>query len=95
MNTFSAKKPSLKTLAGKKIDKLEKYALKSNIGRKLATIIYQSDIYIFFAKRMNEFKDFKLIEEVKHQPVPKHVAIIMDGNRRFAKSLDLSPEAGR
>ena len=50
--------------------------------------------YIFFSKQVREFKDLKLIEEVKKYPMPNHVAIIMDGNRRFAKSLDLIPEAG-
>jgi len=46
------------------------------------------------SRRIGNFKDYKLIEEVKQHPVPRHVAIIMDGNRRFAKSLDLSPEVG-
>ena len=43
---------------------------------------------------MNKFKDYKLIQQIKQHPVPKHIAIIMDGNRRFAKSFDLYPEAG-
>ena len=38
--------------------------------------------------------DYKLIDEIKKNPVPNHVAIIMDGNRRFAESFDLSPETG-
>jgi len=57
-------------------------------------MIYNSDIYNFFSKRINEFKDHKLLEEIKNHPVPQHVAIIMDGNRRFAKFLGLSPEVG-
>ena len=34
-----------------------------------------------------------LVKQVKSSPVPKHIAIIMDGNRRFAESIGLrSPE---
>jgi len=43
---------------------------------------------------ISEFRDYKLIEEIKQYPVPNHVAVIMDGNRRFAKSLGLTPKAG-
>ena len=44
--------------------------------------------------KINEFRDYKLIEEIKQYSLPKHIAIIMDGNRRFAKELGLSWEAG-
>jgi len=44
--------------------------------------------------KINEFRDYKLIEEIKQYTLPKHIAIIMDGNRRFAKELGLSWEAG-
>ena len=91
---IGAKKPSLKTLAGKKLNELEKYAMHSSITRKLTTTIYQSDAYNYFSKKVNEFRDYKLLEEIKQKPVPKHVAIIMDGNRRFATGLGLTPDAG-
>lgn len=91
---ISSKKPSLKTLAGKKLDELEEYALHSSITRKLGTIIYNSDAYNYISKKVNKFRDYKLIEQIKQTPVPKHVAIIMDGNRRFAASLGLTPNAG-
>jgi len=57
-------------------------------------MIYQSDIYNHISKKLKQFRDYKLLEEVKSKPVPKHIAIIMDGNRRFAKELDLKPNAG-
>ncbi|MFH1100921.1 MAG: polyprenyl diphosphate synthase [Methanobacteriota archaeon] len=56
--------------------------------------MYRSNIYTFFSKKINEFRDYNLREEVKKLPIPKHVAIIMDGNRRFAQTFDLAPEIG-
>lgn len=56
--------------------------------------MYDSSIYKYFSKKVDEFRDFKLIEQVKQNPIPEHVAIIMDGNRRFATSLGLNPKAG-
>jgi tritrans,polycis-undecaprenyl-diphosphate synthase [geranylgeranyl-diphosphate specific] len=36
----------------------------------------------------------RLLKEVKGGPIPQHVAVIMDGNRRFAESLGLVHTAG-
>jgi tritrans,polycis-undecaprenyl-diphosphate synthase [geranylgeranyl-diphosphate specific] len=35
-----------------------------------------------------------LLEDVKKDPLPKHIAVIMDGNRRFAKQLHESIDKG-
>jgi tritrans,polycis-undecaprenyl-diphosphate synthase [geranylgeranyl-diphosphate specific] len=57
-------------------------------------MFYKSDIYRYITKKMNKFRDLKLIQKIKQDPVPKHVAIIMDGNRRFASGLGLTPHVG-
>jgi len=93
-NAISSQKPSLRFLAGKKIDEWEKYVLRSTTGKRIFAAFYRSSIYNYFSKKINEFIDYKLIEEIKQHPLPRHIAIIMDGNRRFAKELDLSWEAG-
>ncbi len=36
----------------------------------------------------------RLLAEIQASEVPKHVAVIMDGNRRFAESLGLNPMDG-
>jgi tritrans,polycis-undecaprenyl-diphosphate synthase [geranylgeranyl-diphosphate specific] len=73
---------------------MEEFAVKSNVGRKIFMMIYKSSMYNLISKRIDEFKDLKLMEQIKHGKIPQHVAIIMDGNRRFAKSLGLNPKAG-
>jgi undecaprenyl diphosphate synthase len=42
--------------------------------------------------KRNKFKD--LIKVVKERPIPKHIAIIMDGNGRWAKARQLPRAAG-
>ncbi|RLF42188.1 MAG: di-trans,poly-cis-decaprenylcistransferase [Thermoplasmata archaeon] len=56
--------------------------------------IYKSKLYHFIRSRIDELQVYKLLEQVKKGPIPKHIAIIMDGNRRFAKDVGLKPEAG-
>lgn len=68
--------------------------MKSNVLRKIGTTIYKSSVYKHVVKKLDEYRDYKLIEEIKQNPTPEHVAIIMDGNRRFAASLGLNPKAG-
>jgi len=57
-------------------------------------MIYNSDLYNLFSKKINEIRDIKLIEEIKKDSIPEHVAVIMDGNRRFANEFGLKPDAG-
>jgi tritrans,polycis-undecaprenyl-diphosphate synthase [geranylgeranyl-diphosphate specific] len=91
---IATKKSSLKTIAGKKLNQMEEFAVKSNVGRKIFMMIYESSMYNLISKRIDEFKDLKLMEQIKQGKIPQHIAIIMDGNRRFAKSLGLNPKAG-
>lgn len=57
------------------------HIVKNEISRVIANTAYQT-----YEKR--------LLKEVQEAPVPKHVAIIMDGNRRFAREFGLRPLEG-
>ncbi len=57
-------------------------------------MVYNSGIYSFISKKIDEFRDLKLVEQIKQDETPKHVAIIMDGNRRYATGLGLNPNIG-
>ncbi len=94
MGNIIFRKTSLKAFANKKFSQLEEYALHSNIIRKFGKMVYSSRFYNYITNKFDKFRDEKLIEQIKQEPVPKHVAIIMDGNRRFAKELGISPNLG-
>ena len=57
-------------------------------------MIFHSDFFNFLIDKIDEFRNYKLIEQINKNPIPKHIAIIMDGNRRFAKELGLNYEKG-
>jgi len=46
-----------------------------------------SPVYKLYEKR--------LLRQVRKGPVPNHLAVIMDGNRRYAESLGLHPNEGQ
>jgi tritrans,polycis-undecaprenyl-diphosphate synthase [geranylgeranyl-diphosphate specific] len=57
-------------------------------------MIYNSEPFSSISKKLDKFRDYKLVEQIKDSYIPEHVAIIMDGNRRYATELGLSPDAG-
>lgn len=66
--------------------------LRSEVGRKLKKFIESSPVYTRVREELKDFKERRLKERVLSNPLPHHVAIIMDGNRRYAKNLGLSEE---
>ena len=52
------------------------------------------DISETIAKTAYHAYEKSLLKEVKSGPIPHHIAIIMDGNRRFARELFLPPNEG-
>lgn len=52
------------------------------------------DISETIAKTAYNAYEKSLLKEVKNGPIPRHIAIIMDGNRRFARELFLPPVEG-
>ena len=57
-------------------------------------MIFHSNFFNFLINKIDEFRNYKLIENINKNPIPKHIAIIMDGNRRFAEELGLNYDKG-
>lgn len=76
------------------MDRIEDYAFRSNVVHKLGSMVLNSGPYGLASKMINKLRDDKTVKQIKEEPVPQHVAIIMDGNRRYAKELGLDPKLG-
>jgi len=85
---------TLKDVIGKKINEIGGYVIKSEFGRQLVSIVYHSKFFKITSNRIYEMMDRKLLEEVRKHKLPEHIAIIMDGNRRFADGLGLDHNTG-
>jgi tritrans,polycis-undecaprenyl-diphosphate synthase [geranylgeranyl-diphosphate specific] len=57
-------------------------------------VVTASDIRKAVSEKMYHAYEGRLLKEVLEGPVPRHVAIIMDGNRRFAESFGLGHNEG-
>lgn len=73
---------------------MEAYAVKSDVAQNMFAAFYRSILYSFIKDKIRRFQDLKLLDQIKKNDVPDHVAIIMDGNRRFAESAGLNPRIG-
>jgi tritrans,polycis-undecaprenyl-diphosphate synthase [geranylgeranyl-diphosphate specific] len=84
----------LKNIAKNHLKRIESYALRSNVAQNMFAMFYQSKIYSFIKDTINRFQNIKLLDQIKKDPIPDHVAIIMDGNRRFAQTAGLNLSSG-
>ena len=78
----------------KKIDKIGRYALKNEFVRQLLSTVYRSSFFKMIMKRLDKMISRKLLDEVKKHKLPEHIAIIMDGNRRFADKIKVDHNSG-
>ncbi|HUR26252.1 MAG TPA: polyprenyl diphosphate synthase [Candidatus Thermoplasmatota archaeon] len=80
---------AIESTAGRKVDDLAKALLNYSVIRGPARRLANSKVAWAFVSRVDRIRERRLIERIKKAPVPHHVGIIMDGNRRFAKLLGL------
>ncbi len=79
----------LERKAGKGIDDLAKSLLRFRVIRGPARRLANSKLAWSVVSRVDRVRTHRLQDRIMKSPVPQHVGIIMDGNRRFAKLLGL------
>ena len=87
-------KQMLKDVIGRKINEIGRYAIKNDFVKQFVSTVYRSSFFKKITSRLDEMMDRKLLEEVKKHKLPEHIAIIMDGNRRFADELGIDHNMG-
>ena len=80
---------AIESTAGRKVDDLAKALLRYKVVRGPARRLANSGLAWSVVSRIDRIRSRRLMDRIKRSPVPHHVGIIMDGNRRFAKLLGL------
>jgi tritrans,polycis-undecaprenyl-diphosphate synthase [geranylgeranyl-diphosphate specific] len=75
--------------AGRKIDDVAKALLRYQVVRGPAKRLANSRLAWHVATRIDRIRARRLQAIIRKAPVPHHVGVIMDGNRRFAKLMGL------
>ncbi len=78
----------------KEIEKIGERAIESRFFRQVMKQIKHNRLFEVIQREMERIYAKKLMEEVKKNPLPKHIAIIMDGNRRYALQQGMPPYKG-
>lgn len=71
--------------------------LKNRILEKILDIILHPKVYVFLKPLVNfayALYEQNLLRQIKSKSMPRHVAIIPDGNRRWAREHRLNPVEG-
>jgi tritrans,polycis-undecaprenyl-diphosphate synthase [geranylgeranyl-diphosphate specific] len=79
---------------GRGIDRVAKRLLKYRVFSIPARVLSNSWLAWSFVSRLDRVRARRKRDRVARSEMPRHVSIIMDGNRRFAWSLSLDTEIG-
>lgn len=60
------------------------------MGKSVTPFTFFSNV----TKPLYWFYERRLIRRIREAPVPRHIGVIMDGNRRFAKAFGIDTKAG-
>ena len=80
--------------AGRRVDSMAKWLLRFRIIAIPARIIASSNLAWSLVSRTDRIRTNRLKERILNDEIPKHVSIIMDGNRRFAWNRKIETNIG-
>ncbi|MBC7080741.1 MAG: di-trans,poly-cis-decaprenylcistransferase [Thermoplasmatales archaeon] len=77
-----------------KADEFGERLIETNFARQVIDKIKNNKLFRLIYREAERIIEKKMLEEIKRGGVPKHIAIIMDGNRRYAMKSGLPPYKG-
>jgi tritrans,polycis-undecaprenyl-diphosphate synthase [geranylgeranyl-diphosphate specific] len=78
----------------RRFDRVGERVLLAPGTNRVLQVLYENRLTHYVIDRLQRARARQYLEEVRRGPIPQHVGIIMDGNRRFAQRLGLDPAAG-
>jgi len=77
-----------------KLEKIGEKAIQTSFAREAIKKIKRNRLFKIVYQEVEKFIAKKMVEEVKKGKLPRHIAIIMDGNRRYALKEGMPPHKG-
>ncbi|PKK85429.1 MAG: di-trans,poly-cis-decaprenylcistransferase [Thermoplasmata archaeon HGW-Thermoplasmata-1] len=66
----------------------------SRFGTRVINAVYRGRLFQAIFSRLQRARTRRMLLRIKQSPVPQHIAIIMDGNRRFARKVGIDTREG-
>ncbi len=78
----------------KRLERISEKAIETNFARQVIRQIKYNKLFKIIYREMERIIAKKMLEDIKKYPIPQHIAIIMDGNRRYALMQGMPPYKG-
>ena len=74
--------------------RVKKKAIENPLSLSFWMHITHNRIFKLIKSQFEDIRSHKILQEIKKYPIPHHLAIIMDGNRRFAQEQGMDTVEG-